>query len=52
MQPGAPVPSAPPVVLPDPSVLLFPWYVWGVLIAIMILGTFIGTWMITRGWKE
>jgi len=39
-------------VLPDPSVLMFPWYVWWTLIIGLFLMTFIGTWLITRGWKE
>lgn len=51
MQATQPI-ATPLVQLPDPSVLLYPWYIWGVLIAIMILMTFIGTWIITRGWKE
>lgn len=51
MQATQPI-ATPLVQLPDPSVLLYPWYIWGVLIVIMILMTFIGTWIITRGWKE
>jgi len=36
----------------DPSVLLFPWMVWGILIIGLTLGTFVGTWLIIRRWEE
>jgi len=42
----------PAVTLPDPSVLMYPWNVLWVMIACLTLMTFIGTWIITRGWKE
>ncbi|MCX8110693.1 MAG: hypothetical protein N3D15_05545 [Syntrophorhabdaceae bacterium] len=51
MQPTQPI-APPPVQLPDASVLLAPWYVWWALIIGLFLMTFIGTWLITRGWKE
>ena len=28
------------------------WYVWWAMIIGTFLMTFIGTWLITRGWKE
>ena len=37
---------------PDPCVLMFPWYVWWTLIVGTFLMTAIGTWLITRRWKE
>jgi hypothetical protein len=37
---------------PDPSVLMFPWYVWSVLIIGTFLMMVIGTWLIARRWKE
>jgi ABC-type antimicrobial peptide transport system permease subunit len=37
---------------PDPSVLLFPWYIWWSLIIGTFLMTVIGTWLIARRWKE
>jgi hypothetical protein len=39
----------------DPQVvseLMFSWYVWGSLFIATALMTVIGTWLITRGWKE
>ena len=37
---------------PDSSVLMFPWYVWWTLIIATFLMTIIGTWLITRRWRE
>ncbi len=37
---------------PDPCVLMCPWYVWWTLIVGTFLITVIGTWLITRRWKE
>ena len=51
MQPTIPV-APPPVQLPDPSVLMYPWYIWGILVVIMCVGTFVGTWLITRRWER
>ena len=36
----------------DPSIFMYPWYVWWVLIIGLTLMTFIGTWLITRRWEE
>jgi hypothetical protein len=51
MQPMQPV-VPPPVTLPDPGVLMSPWYVWWILIIGLFLMTFVGTWLITRRWEE
>jgi hypothetical protein len=37
---------------PDPAELMFPWTIWWILIIGLFLMTFIGTWIITRRWKE
>lgn len=37
---------------PDISELMTAWYVWGTLFLATALMTVIGTYLITRGWKE
>jgi hypothetical protein len=43
--------SLPPVP-PDPSAYMGAWIIWGFMFIGTFLMTFIGTWLITRGWKE
>lgn len=37
---------------PDTATLMFPWYIWWVMIVGLFLMTFVGTWLITRRWNE
>ncbi len=32
--------------------LMFPWYVWWIMVVGLFLMTFIGTYIITRRWDE
>jgi len=34
------------------ALIMFPWYVWWVLIIGLTLFTFVGTWLVTRRWPE
>jgi hypothetical protein len=39
----------------DPNLvneLMFSWYVWGSVFAFAFLFTIVGTYLVTRGWKE
>lgn len=36
----------------DSATLMNPWYYWWAMIILLFLMTFVGTWLITRGWKE
>lgn len=38
--------------IPTQSELMFPWYVWWVMIIGLFLMTFIGTFIITRRWDK
>lgn len=37
---------------PDTATLMYPWYYWWIMIIGLFLMTMVGTWLITRGWKE
>lgn len=32
--------------------LMFPWYIWWIMVVGLFLMTFIGTYIITRRWDE
>ncbi len=32
--------------------LMFPWYVWWIMVVGLFLMTFVGTYIVTRGWEE
>jgi len=41
--------QVPPELVAD---LMFSWYVWASVFAFAFLFTIIGTYLVTRGWKE